>query len=89
MVQEETLMSFKVTVDSQHIQQSVKNSVMLSNNPSEDGTKFHSILNNEAEVKLSHNLKSKEGQFSQLTMISVILILVHLINRPICHHKRD
>ena len=55
MVPAETLMSFKETVDLRHILQNVKNSEMLSNNPSEDGTKFHSILNKEEEVKQRHN----------------------------------
>jgi hypothetical protein len=48
---EETLMLFKETVAWRHIPLSVKNSVMLSNNPSEDGTKFPITLNNEEEVK--------------------------------------
>jgi len=64
---------------------------MLSNNPLEAGTKFHSILNNEAEVKQQHNLffkRSNEGQFSQLTTISEILTLVHLMLRPICRQIR-
>ena len=62
---------------------------MLLKIPSEDGTKFLSILNNGEEVKQPHNFKSQKGQFSLLMMILVIQTSVQSKKWLIYLHRKD